>query len=164
MLTELRTILRTAARSLGVERAALTAAIEEEWGEAVGPDLATHTRPRELRGQIVWVDAEPGPWAQELSAQRTRVIADLNARLGNAIVRELRVRQRVGTQGYIVQKTKVHRAHSVELAEPSAEELAKIERILAEIRDVAVREAAKRAMISQLQWQKRREVRSRVLR
>lgn len=96
MLTPLRSILKAAAKSLGVERAAHTAFIAEMWPEIVGPDAAAHTRTSGLRGGTLLVDTEPGLWVQELTAQRTRFIREINRRLGDAVVEDIRFRQRPG--------------------------------------------------------------------
>ncbi len=157
MLTALRAILRTAARSLGVERAAAMAAINEGWAEIGGVAMAAHTKPAGLRGDVLWVDAEPGPWAQDLSGRRTQVIAYLNTLEGVAI-REIRVRQRVGV--YTARPTKPHPPATPEEPSLTPEELARIDQTVAEIRDAEVREAAKRAMVSQWRWRKRQQARS----
>ncbi len=154
MLTALRTILQTAAKSLGVERAAYTAMIGEFWDEVVGPQVAAYTVPSGLRGDLLWVDAEPGPWAQDLTLQRTQIARALNARLGSAVIRDIRVQQRVGV---VARRRRV--AHPVPVAadEPtlSPDELATIDRAAAEIPDEDLRAAAKRAMLSQWRWRKR---------
>lgn len=99
MLTPLRQILKAAAKSLGVERAAYAALVDEVWPEVVGPEAAAHTRTVTLRGGTLLVDAAPGPWAQELTAQRTRFIQDINRRLGDPVVSEIRFRQKPGVYG-----------------------------------------------------------------
>lgn len=153
MLTSLRALLGAAARSLGVERAAYAALIEEMWPEVVGGEAAAHSRPAGLRGAALLAEAEAGMWAQDLSAQRTRWIAEINRRLGATVVTEIRFRQVAewevhgrrtgGTEGA---------AQDVEL---TAEEREGVERAVSEIRDAEVREAARRAMVSQVRWRKR---------
>lgn len=156
MLTALRIILRTAAKSLGVERAAATAAIHEVWPEVVGAEVAAHTKPAGLQGDVLCVDAAPGPWAQELSAQRTQVVAVLNERLGFSGIRDLRVRQRVGA--FSPPRPASQPPSVVDNPTLTPDEVALIEQAVAEIGDAEVREAAKRAMISQWRWRKRQLV------
>ncbi len=153
MLTSLRALLRTAARSLGVERAAHAALIAEMWPEIVGAEAAAHSRPAGLRADVLLAEAEVGPWAQELSAQRTRWIAAINQRLGAPVVTEIRFRQ---VAGWVARGQAARDdgggAQDVEL---TAEEREDVERAVSEIRDAEVRDAARRAMVSQMQWRKR---------
>lgn len=157
MLTALRTILQTAAKSLGVERAAYTAMIDDVWEEVVGAQVAAHTVPSGLRGDLLWVDAEPGPWAQDFTLQRTKVATALNQRLGDVVIRDIRVRQRVGVAA---RRRRTPRPAPVTPGnlELSADEMAHIDRAVAEIPDQELRAAAKRAMLSQWRWRKRQRL------
>ena len=94
MLTPLRSILKAAAKSLGLERAANAAFVEELWPDVAGPEVAPHTRVTGLRGGTLLIDTEPGPWAQDLTAQRARYVKEINRRLGENVVEEIRFRQR----------------------------------------------------------------------
>lgn len=153
MFTSLRAILKGAARALGVERAAYAALIEEMWPEVVGATAAEHSRPTGLRGDVLVADAEAGMWAQELSAQRSRYMAEINRLLGSHVVTEIRFRQ---VAGWSVRE-RPHRSGDSEVEENqlSAEEIAAVERTAEEISDPEVREAARRAMLSQARWRKR---------
>ncbi len=152
MLTALRSILQAAAKSLGVERAAYAATIAEVWSEVVGADAAAYTRPSGLLGDILWVEVEPGPRAQDFTLQRTKVVASLNGYLGGPVIRDIRVRQRLG-----VGRDKVMAQRPMELDPPalSADDLAQIDRITNEIADEELRAAARQAMVSQWRWRKR---------
>jgi hypothetical protein len=162
VLTSLRAILRGAAKSLGVERAANAALIEEMWADVIGPEGAAHCRMAGLRGTVVLADAEAGPWAQELSARRGRIIVEINRRLGGGVVTEIRFRQ----TGRPLPPTPAPASPARPGREPereavgagvvSPDELAAVERVVAEIGDAEIREGARRAMISQLKWRKGR--------
>lgn len=155
MLTSLRAILRAAARSLGVERAAYAALIEELWPEIIGSDAAAHTRPVGLRGTTLLVDAdaEAGLWAQELSAQRAKFVTEINRRLGAKAVTEIRFRQTTAPGVFPA----FVKGKPVTPDEPALtpDEEAAIERAVGEIGDPEMREAARRAMTSQVRWRKR---------
>lgn len=171
MLTALRTILRTAARTLGVERAATAASIEEMWTEVVGGAAAAHSRVVGIRGTVLLAEAEVGPWTQEISAQRGRYLDEINRRLGNRVLTEIRVRQTsapfptgvgaaAGTgvnPGAVAGRASGDERHGTELDEKglSPEELTAVDQAVAEIRDPELREGARRAMMSQLRWRKR---------
>lgn len=171
MLTSLKALLRGAARTLGVERAANAALIEEMWAEVVGPAAAAHSRILGMRGTVVLAEAEAGPWTQDLSAQRGRFIGEINRRFGSEVVTEIRFRQTIGPfptadQGRPARSRAAEdraaddwageesRAEEMTL---SPEELAGIERTVAEIQDPEIREAARRAMVSQLKWRDRQK-------
>jgi len=157
VLTALRTILRDAAKALGVERAAHAALIEEMWAELVGREAAEHSRLRGLRGGVLLVDAEAGPWAQELSARRAAFAAGINRRLGTPAVTDIRVRQVAGLVMRPPAAPGEGRAESSREPEGdlTAEEIAAVERAVAEIGDAEIRAAARRAMLSQARWRKR---------
>jgi hypothetical protein len=168
MLTSLKAILRGAARSLGVERAANAALIEEMWGDIVGAAAAAHSRVASVRGTVVLADTEAGPWIQELSAQRARYVAEINRRLGGAVVTDIRFRPtsahpalfggadpRRDTGG----QTTGHPAagEGGEELPLTAEDAAAVERAVSEIGDPEIREGARRVMVSQLRWRRRRD-------
>lgn len=153
-LTSLRTILRSAATALGVERAAHEALIVEMWSEIVGQEAGAHAHPVELRGTTLLVEVEPGLWVQELSARRGQFVEAINRRLVGRVVAEIRIRPgrdaavEPGPEG----------APQVEGGGPelSEQELSTIDRTVAEIPDQELREAARRAMHSEMMWRKRR--------
>lgn len=63
-----------------------------EWASLVGPTIARVTAPDGLREGVLSVWVKTSPWMQELRNLRERVIADINAGLGDPpLVRELRL-------------------------------------------------------------------------
>jgi hypothetical protein len=132
------------------------------WADVVGAEGAAHCRMAGLRGTEVLADAEAGPWAQELSARRGRIIAEINRRLGGGVVTEIRFRQ----TGRPLPPAPVSALPRRPGREPEGEaagagavspdEIAAVERVVAEIGDAEIREGARRAMISQLKWRKGR--------
>ena len=152
MLTSLRNLLRGAAKSLGVERAAFAALIAEMWPEIVGPEAAAHSHPAGLRGTVLLAEAEAGVWAQELSARRGGFAVEINRRLGAPAVTEIRFRQVVGWRTSPAAPASGPAESAGAL---SPEEIAAVERTAAEIADPEVRGAAMKAMRSQIAWRKR---------
>lgn len=151
--TSLRAILRSAASALGLERAAHQALITEMWAEIVGAEAAAAARPAELRGSTLVVDVEPGLWVQELSARRGRFVEEINRRLGTRVVSEIRIRPRYALQeDPSVVAAESGLAKDVDLTE---QELAMIDRTVAEIADAELREATRRTMASQFKWSRR---------
>jgi hypothetical protein len=164
MLTSLRAILRSTARALGVERAANIALIEEMWPDVVGWAAAAHSRVTGVRGTVLLADAEAGPWTQDLSAQRGRYLEEINRRLGSRVLTEIRFRQ-TATPFPAASPARTARGSGGDGPEGNAgageeptlspEEIAAVDRVVAEIADPEVREGARRAMISQRRWQRR---------
>jgi len=152
-LTSLRSILRTAAAALGVERAAHEALVQEIWPEVAG-EGAAYSRPAGLRGTTLVVEVEPGLWIQELSARRGGIAEEINRRLGPGVVTEVRLRPWTGPSAParpVEDEPQSDRDPAL-----TAEDLGTIERTVAEIADPELREAARNAMVSQLKWRKRR--------
>lgn len=145
-------MLQAAARSLGIERAAHAALIEQMWPEVVGAAAARATRLVGLRGGTLLVETSAGVWAQELSARRALFVDEINRRLGGQIVSEIRFRQGVGPFGRLAAQD----AGPVS-AEPALtpSELAAVDQALTEIGDPQLREAARRAMVAQYKWRKK---------
>lgn len=154
-LTSLRAILRSAATALGVERAAHEALISEMWPEIAGQEAAAHAHPAGLRGTTLLVDVDPGLWMQELSARRGQHVEAINRRLGGRVVAEIRMRPRRDAAAEPAVAAAEQREDGE--TELSAQELAAIDRTVAEISDPELREAARRAMHSEMMWRKRRE-------
>lgn len=151
-LTALRALLQAAAKSLGVERAAYVALIEQMWPAVVGAEAAQESRPVGLRGGVLLVETAPGLWVQELSARRGILTDQINRRLGAGVVREIRVRQGVGPFG---RQAPQNVEKSAEEPELTPGELAGIEQALTEIADPELQEAARRAMRAQYKWRKK---------
>ena len=161
MLTALRAILREAAKSLGVERAANAALIEEMWPEVIGTAAAAHCRLRGLRGTVVLAEAEAGPWAQELSARRGQYMAAINRCLGGRVVTDIRFVQLAPLPPAVGPAASARAGgepgtDSVGSEGLSPAEMEAVERAVAEIGDLEIRAGARRAMISQLKWRKGR--------
>ena len=152
-LTSLRSLLQAAARSLGIERAAYAALIEQMWPEVVGVEAVQASRLVGLRGGTLLVETSTGIWAQELSARRALFADEINRRLGGQIVHEIRFRQGAGPFGRPAAQDAGTPVSAESALTPG--ELAVVEQALAEIADPELQEAARRAMIAQYKWRKR---------
>lgn len=152
-LTSLSALLRSAAAALGVERAAHEALIAGMWPEIAGSQIAAHARTAELRGSTLLLEVDPGLWVQEVSARRGQFIEAINRQLGARVVAEIRIRPGRGETAAAGEPTETQ--PPAKPHELSAEELAGIEGAVAEITDPELREAARRAMRSEMIWRKR---------
>lgn len=60
-----------------------------EWSAAVGPVIAAHARPAQLRRDVLVVTVDGPEWMQELQYVKRDLCAKLNARLGATVVRDV---------------------------------------------------------------------------
>jgi predicted nucleic acid-binding Zn ribbon protein len=60
-----------------------------EWTATVGPTIAAHARPAQLRRGVLVVSVDGPEWMQELQYLKRDVCAKLNARLGSTVVRDI---------------------------------------------------------------------------
>lgn len=77
---------------LGLDVAATAWRVGEHWEEAVGPEVASHSRPLGLRGRVLEVSVDTSVWCQQLQIRRREILAALAARLGDDAPDDLRFR------------------------------------------------------------------------
>jgi hypothetical protein len=70
-----------------------------EWEAAVGAEVARATRPVLVRGGVLTVETANPAWAQQLSLLKPRLLAAINARLGERLIKDLRFRSGQGFEG-----------------------------------------------------------------
>jgi predicted nucleic acid-binding Zn ribbon protein len=68
------------------------ARVQECWERVAGPAVAASARPAAERDGVLTIRCEAAVWAQELDLMGDRLIAALNAALGDRTIRELRCR------------------------------------------------------------------------
>jgi len=62
----------------------------EEWPEAVGPRVANHTRAVGFRDGTLRVEVEGSAWMHEMGFLKRDLIRNLNRRLGDELIRDVR--------------------------------------------------------------------------
>jgi predicted nucleic acid-binding Zn ribbon protein len=77
---------------LGLDAAAGAFRIGERWEEAVGPEVARHSRPVAMRGRTLEVDVDSPVWGQQLQLLRPELLSALAAVLGEDAPSDLRFR------------------------------------------------------------------------
>lgn len=78
-------------RVRGWENDARVAAVLSRWPEIAGPDIADHCTPSSLRDGELVLTAESTAWATQLRLLATRIKDRVNADLGAAVVRTVKV-------------------------------------------------------------------------
>ncbi len=59
------------------------------WEEVVGPQIAARTRPIRIREGILEVNVDQPTWMQQLQLMKPKILAQLNAQLGKATIKDL---------------------------------------------------------------------------
>jgi predicted nucleic acid-binding Zn ribbon protein len=62
----------------------------ETWTEAVGEEVACHTRPKAFKGTLLLVTVDSSVWMHHLSMMKHEIIARINKKLGEETLREIR--------------------------------------------------------------------------
>jgi len=90
----LRNILAQNARQAGISQQILAAQVIEKCNEILveifGPGIARKSRAMYLRGKVLTVGCLSSVMTQEIYLKRTRIIKELNRRLGGEVVTELK--------------------------------------------------------------------------
>jgi hypothetical protein len=73
----------------------LTAKLDEHrlisaWPRIVGPQIAAHTAPREVRAKTLWVVVDSSTWLHELTLLKPLLLEKLAPHAGRAVVRDVR--------------------------------------------------------------------------
>ena len=77
---------------LGLEVASQAFRVGELWVDAVGAEVARHSHPVGLRGDVLEVSVDTSVWCQQLQMRRLDILAALADRLGDDAPRDLRFR------------------------------------------------------------------------
>ena len=59
------------------------------WEEVVGPQIAARTRPVRIREGVLEVNVDQPTWMQQLQLMKPKILAQLNAELGKASIKDL---------------------------------------------------------------------------
>lgn len=59
------------------------------WDEVVGPQIAARTRPIRIREGVLEVNVDQPTWRQQLQLMKPKILAQLNAELGKATIKDL---------------------------------------------------------------------------
>ncbi|VFQ42903.1 protein of unknown function duf721/upf0232 [Desulfoluna butyratoxydans] len=60
------------------------------WTEAVGEEVARHTRPKAFKGSLLLVTVDSSVWIHHLSMMKDEIVARINTQLGEDTLREIR--------------------------------------------------------------------------
>jgi predicted nucleic acid-binding Zn ribbon protein len=80
-MKSLAAILQDVMAQFSLEKAFSQARIQKHWEAAVGPAIAAHARPEEVRSRKLYVSVDSALWLQELTLMKPSLIERLNALL-----------------------------------------------------------------------------------
>jgi predicted nucleic acid-binding Zn ribbon protein len=69
---------------LGLGEAAKVMRIADRWEAIVGPEVARHCQPSQLRGGVLEAVVDTSVWCQQLQLRQREILAALAAELGDA--------------------------------------------------------------------------------
>ena len=129
------------------------------WRDVVGEALGSHARPASLSAGILTVWTEHPAYQTELSLLQMKILDELNAQLGRAVVKTLRLELRPGQvsgpalrEGATLTKQKSSRQKQPPPKRAlTAETLTQVELSIAGITDEALKDALRRLFVTQCQ-------------
>lgn len=78
-------------KQLGLENRLWEQALENEWAQLVGPQVAAHARPGRLERKTLYIFVSHSTWLSELSRfSQPRILANLQKRFGADRIKALR--------------------------------------------------------------------------
>jgi len=85
-------VLDSVLEDLGLGEVSRAARVCEGWPEAVGAEVARHSRPEGLRAGVLEVSVDTSVWCQDLQMRRPAILAALRDQLGEDAPEDLRFR------------------------------------------------------------------------
>ncbi len=85
-------ILPRVFEDLGLGASARVVQIADRWQEAVGAEIAGHSRPLMLRGEVLEVEVPSSVWAQQLQLRLPEMLRGLERVWGEEAPSQLRLR------------------------------------------------------------------------
>jgi predicted nucleic acid-binding Zn ribbon protein len=82
---------------LGAGPTARAVRIADRWAEAVGPEIAGHSRPVAIRGEVLEVAVDNSVWCQQLKLRSPEILAGLRATVGEDAPSEVWLHVRQGS-------------------------------------------------------------------
>jgi hypothetical protein len=124
----------------------ITAKLDEHrllaaWPRVVGPQIAAHTVPREVRAKTLWVVVDSSTWLHELTLLKPLLLEKLIPHAGTAVVRDVRF-----VIGEIPPAPRGDQDSSRATTPLTPDEEAAVDRTVSTISDPDIRESARRLL------------------
>lgn len=112
-----------------------------QWGQIVGPQIALHAMPREVRGRTLWVVVDSSTWLHELTLLKPLLLEKLVPVAGKAAVRDVRF-----VIGEVPEPEPPAEARPAQRPRLDPEAEAAVDRAVSVIADAELRESARRLL------------------
>ena len=153
-------LIKEFVRTQGFELKMLEQKVFSLWRQYLGTPIGTKTMPVSISGGILKVYTEYPPYKKHLLLLKERIIADLNAKLGQPILRDLRidVRQFLTSTPSHTTSTPTETEASDTIPEtspastthePTSETLEQIEQMIADVTDTDLKTSLHQLFVSQ---------------
>ena len=127
------------------------------WDKLVGEQIAARARPLKLRKGVLEVQVDHPVWMQQLQLMKPQILAKINAKIPNAGITDIYLRQSRGNQGYQPLKSKKSTEPPAWMRrELSAEDKETIEMELSNINNPELKDEMRRFFTLQKQLDKER--------
>ena len=153
-----RDLLTELARTYDFEPKMLEQKVFSLWRQYLGTPIGTNTMPVSISGGILKIYTEYPPYKQHLSLLKEKIIADLNAELGQPILKDIRidVRQSLTPTPSHTESTPTAAESSDTIpktspasTEPTPETLEQIEQTVADVTDTDLKISLHQLFVSQ---------------
>jgi hypothetical protein len=122
------------------------------WDEVVGPQIAARTKPEKIRDGVLEVSVDQPTWMQQLQLLKPQILAKLNARLGDAPLREIFLKR--GKVTPQPSATRTANTPTWRTATLSSEETTELQKLLAGVDDGELRRDLESLLTKQLKLTK----------
>lgn len=117
------------------------------WDEVVGRQIAVHAQPTKIRDGILEVRVDQAAWMQQLQLMKPKILIRLNERLGGEVLKDIFWRQ-----GKVERRdTAPEETERRPFPPLSAEEMARIQAIVAPLKDCELRRELQQLLTRQAQ-------------
>ncbi|MBI3804033.1 MAG: DUF721 domain-containing protein [Nitrospirae bacterium] len=135
-------IVKGIVKNFGLERGIASLLLQVNWKEVVGPQIAAHTYPTEIRFTTLHLLVDSAVWMQELSFMKKEIIEKSNRLLEKQSIRDLHLRVGALPSPLVTPLA----AGAAPVRDCTAEEAAWIEEQLQAIADPALKESVRCAL------------------
>lgn len=124
----------------------LTAKLDEhrlmaDWAGIVGPQIASHATPRDVRGKVLWVVVDSSTWLHELTLLKPLLLEKIGPHVRTATIQDVRF-----VIGEVRVLEPVPTGRQAPVAPLPPEDEAAVERAVSELADSEIRESARRLL------------------
>ncbi|MCG2675566.1 DUF721 domain-containing protein [bacterium] len=147
----IKRILNAILRKLGLEKRIKECAILSLWNDAVGENIALHTKPLKVYDGRMTVLVESSSWTQELTFLKNRIIERLNRSIGKEVIKDIYFK--IGEIKKSFPEEKKEKTIDLESVKLDKEKRKKIEESLEKIEDPEIKKILKNFLTKEAKYE-----------